>query len=197
MQDLENISIPRTVTDILVETQSIGFSMVSEPLVGSLLRTLAASKPGGAFLEMGTGTGVSTAWLLSGMTADASLISVENDPALVAIAQTHLARDPRVQFAIEDGGTFLENLSTTDQRFDLIFADTWTGKYTHLDIALQSLNPGGLYIIDDMLPQPNWPAGHDLKAAALIAELEHRTDFSMTKLSWGSGVILATKQVTI
>ena len=195
MQDLKNIPIPKTVTDILVETEAIGFSMVSEPLVGSLLRTLAASKPGGAFLEMGTGTGVSTAWLLSGMTADAILISVENDPALVAIAQTHLAQDPRVQFAIEDGGTFLEKLSTTQQRFDLIFADTWAGKYTHLDLALQTLNPGGLYIIDDMLPQPNWPEGHDRKAAALIADLENRKDFSITKLSWGSGVILATQRM--
>jgi predicted O-methyltransferase YrrM len=194
MQDLENLQIPSAVTNILVETEAIGFAMVSEPLVGSLLRSLAASKPGGAFLEMGTGTGISTAWLLSGMSPTATLVSVENDPTLMAIAQTHLATDPRLSLKLTDGGTFLEQLSSTD-RFDLIFADTWAGKYTHLDLALQTLNPGGFYIIDDMLPQPNWPEGHNLKATALIAELEQRQDFSLTKMSWGSGVILATKQI--
>ncbi|HTA44496.1 MAG TPA: hypothetical protein VK789_18735 [Bryobacteraceae bacterium] len=34
--------------------------MASEPLVGGLLRTLAASKPGGHFLELGTGKYMST-----------------------------------------------------------------------------------------------------------------------------------------
>jgi predicted O-methyltransferase YrrM len=29
-----------------------------------MLRMLAASKPGGRFLELGTGTGIATAWLL-------------------------------------------------------------------------------------------------------------------------------------
>lgn len=167
--------------------------MVSEPLVGSLLKTLAASKPAGKVLELGTGTGAATAWLLSGMNSTSTLVSVENDDTLMAIAQEYLSQDPRVSFCLEDAGSFLEKLSTTGQRFDLIFADTWAGKYTHLEKALQSLNSGGLYIIDDMLPQANWPEGHDLKAAALISELENRSDLAMTKLSWGSGVIIATK----
>jgi len=34
--------------------------MASEPLVGALLRTLAASKSGGRLLELGTGTGIAT-----------------------------------------------------------------------------------------------------------------------------------------
>ncbi len=48
-------------------TTALQFSMASEPLVGAMLRTLVASKPGGRFLELGTGTGVATAWLLEGM----------------------------------------------------------------------------------------------------------------------------------
>ncbi len=87
----------------------------------------------------------------------------------------------------------MERLSTTDQQFDLIFADTWAGKYTHLEEALQVLNSGGLYIIDGRLPQPNWAEGHELKVAALIADLENRSNLTMTKLSSGSGVIIATK----
>lgn len=42
-------------------TRELGFSMAFEPLVGSLLRTLAASKRLGVFLEIGTGTGIGTA----------------------------------------------------------------------------------------------------------------------------------------
>jgi len=34
-----------------------------------------------------------------------------------------------------------------------------TSKYTHLDDALALLKEGGLYVIDDMSPQANWPAG--------------------------------------
>ena len=47
--------------------------MPSDPLTCTLLRTLAASKPGGQFLELGSGTGLSTAWLLDGMDARATL----------------------------------------------------------------------------------------------------------------------------
>jgi len=78
--------------------------------------------------------------------------------------------------------------------FDFIFADTWPGKYHQLDETLALLKPGGLYVIDDMLPQANWPAGHDVKAAALIAILEQRTDLTITKLNWASGLIIATKR---
>jgi predicted O-methyltransferase YrrM len=77
----------------------------------------------------------------------------ENDAALVAIAQEHLGKDSRVEFHVEDGGAFIENLSSRKERFDMIFADTWAGKYTHFEEAMQFLKPGGLYVIDDMLPQ--------------------------------------------
>jgi len=44
-----------------MESEELGFTMGSEPRTGALLRTLAASKPGGRFLELGTGTGVGRA----------------------------------------------------------------------------------------------------------------------------------------
>ncbi len=67
------------------------------------------------------------------------------------------------------------------------------GKYRFLDETLSLLKPGGIYVIDDMLPQPNWPEGHDQKATALIADLEKRSDLRLVKMSWASGIILATK----
>lgn len=194
MNGFENIQTPQIIPKILDQTANIGFQMASEPLVGSLLRTLAASKPGGRFLELGTGTGVSTAWLLDGMDAKSTLTSVEHEPELVAIAQAYLGQDQRVTFHLQDAGAFLDAIRTTDQQFDLIFADTWAGKYTHFEQALQVLSTGGLYIIDDMLPQPNWPEGHGLKVAELLADLARREDLLITKLSWASGVVIATKR---
>jgi predicted O-methyltransferase YrrM len=84
--------------------------------------------------------------------------------------------------------------SLQGQRFDLIFADTWAGKYRLLSETLALLNPGGLYVIDDMLPQPNWPEGHADKVAALLATLEQLDGYTVTKMSWASGVVLVSKR---
>ena len=194
MYDLENIELPEIVREILMKTEGIGFQMASEPLVGSLLRTLAMSRPSGRFLELGTGTGVSTAWILNGMDSQSTLLSVENDDALVAIAQEYLGKDSRVTFHVEDAGTFMEKLSSGKEQFDMIFADTWAGKYTHFEEVIQVLKSGGLYVIDDMLPQSNWPDGHELKASALIRDLENRSNLGITKISCASGVIIAAKR---
>lgn len=76
----------------------------------------------------------------------------------------------------------------------MIFADTWPGKYTHLQEALGLVRPGGMYVADDMLPQPNWADGHAEKVASLIAELETLPDFAVTKLAWSTGLILCVKK---
>jgi hypothetical protein len=59
---------------------------------------------------------------------------------------------------------------------------------------LQLLKPGGLYIIDDLLPQPNWPEGHAPRVPALVATLEARRDLVLTKLNWSTGLIVATRR---
>lgn len=69
MNDAEIRHQPAVIGEILADTAALSFDMASEARVGSLLAALAASKPGGPFLELGTGTGHATAWLLSGMDA--------------------------------------------------------------------------------------------------------------------------------
>lgn len=165
--------------------------MASEPLACSLLRTLAISKPGGRFLELGSGTGLSTAWLLDGMDSNSRLITVDNDESLLSILRTNLGEHPRLTVVCADGDEFLRSLS--GQYFDFVFADTWPGKYRLLEETLALVSRSGLYVIDDMLPRPNWPEGHAEKVAQLISTLERRSDFRITKMSWASGVILACK----
>lgn len=192
MNESQNLNPPRSLGAIDADTKAMGFAMASEVLTGALLRTIAASKPAGKILELGTGTGVATAWLLDGMDAESTLLSMDNDAACVAVARRHLGHDPRLTLVVSDGAALLRGLR--GRRFDLIFADTWPGKYDHLDDALDLLAPGGIYVIDDLLPQPNWPADHAPKVPRLIETLEKRSDLVVTKLAWASGLILATRR---
>ena len=167
---------PPALDAIERETVRLGFTMASEPKTGALLATLAATKPGGRALELGTGTGIGTAWLLAGMDAAARLDTVDTDPRVVGVARTVLGSDARVAFHLEDGAAFIARASAAS--YDLVYADAWPGKFSHLTEALALLRPGGLYVIDDLLPQANWPDGHGDKVRALVADLEGRADFS-------------------
>ncbi|MCP9748767.1 O-methyltransferase [Lacihabitans sp. CS3-21] len=184
-------NVPSSYYAIDVATKEMGFTMPSDILTCSLLKTLAGSKPNGKFLELGTGTGLSTAWILDGINEKSSLISIDNDPKLLEIAQKHLGNDTRLSLECVDGEVWVnQNLG---QKFDYIFADTWHGKYLMLDEVLEMLNIGGLYIIDDMLPQENWPEGHAEKALKLEKYLEKRSDLKLTKLNWATGIMIAVK----
>ena len=192
MDDSEIRRAPATVAGIIGDTEALGFNMASEPKVGSLLAALAASKPGGRFLELGTGTGHGTAWLLAGMDASSTLDTVETDANVAGIAQRHLGSDGRVTFHVMDGAQFLER--SPPSGFDLIYADAWPGKFTHLDEALSLLRPGGVYVIDDLLPQPNWPEGHAAKVPPLIDDIERRGEFVTVRLAWSSGLLLVVRK---
>lgn len=191
MEDFLNLQEPELVAAIAAETKAMGFTMASEPRTCSLLRTLAAAKPSSRILELGSGTGLATAWLLDGMDANSTLVTVDNDEALLSVLRKHLGHDSRLMVACDDGEQYLRSLQ--GRQFDLVFADTWAGKYRLLEEALDLVRQAGIYVVDDMLPQPNWPSGHADKVADLIAKLEQRKDFRVTKLAWSSGVILAVK----
>ena len=191
MNDLDIDRKPAAFEAIQSDTRALGFDMISEPKVGALLAVLAASKPGGRFLELGTGTGHGTAWLLSGMDEQSTLETVDTDPNVVAVARRHLASDARLRCHIADAAAFIQQAPSN--HFDLIYADAWPGKFSHLDEALALLRPGGIYVVDDLLPQPNWPDGHAPKVPALIEALERRREFISVKLAWASGVMLVVR----
>ncbi len=184
---------PSTYLKIDKSTVESGFTMASDIRTCSLLRTLASTKPSGKFLELGTGTGLSTSWILDGMDSSSTLISVDNDPSYLSIAENYLANDKRLSLVNSDGGDWIAN--NRHLRFDYIFADTWQGKYLLLDETLSMLNDGALYIIDDMMPQPNWPDGHEEKVSKLIEDIEKREDLIITKQNWATGIIIASKKV--
>jgi len=126
------------------------------------------------------------------MDATATLDSVDTDEAVVAVARRHLGADHRVTFHVTDGAVFLSKEGL--RPFDLIYADAWPGKFSHLDKALSLLRPGGVYVIDDLLPQMNWPEGHAPKVSVLIDHIEGRSDFSSVRLAWASGLMLVVRR---
>ena len=191
MKEEINQPYPEKYQRIEKATKEAGFSMASDVLTCSLLKTLASSKPGGKFLELGTGTGLSTSWILDGMDASSDLVSIDNEQKYLSVAQQHLNEDKRLTLICTDGHTWIEK--NKKQKFDYIFADTWPGKYFLLEETLSMLNKGGLYIIDDMLPQSNWPEGHQEKATKLTEDLEKRSDITMTKQHWATGIVIAVK----
>jgi predicted O-methyltransferase YrrM len=183
---------PAAYEAIKVATERSGFTMPSEVLTCSMLKTLAASKPGGKFLELGTGTGLSTTWILDGMDDGSTLVSIDNDEMSLAIAKENLGVDKRLKLVCTDGGEWIKQ--NANQKFDFVFADTWPGKYLLLDEILDMVKKGGIYFIDDMLPQPNWPEGHAEKAENLLAYLDEREDIVLTKMGWASGLVIITKK---
>ena len=183
-------SLPLHYAEILEESEKLQFSMPSDLQTGILLSTLVASKPKGRFLELGTGTGLSLAWILDGMDELAEVVSIENDENYLSIARKHFQHDSRVTLVNEDANQWI--LNNQQRRFDLIFADAWPGKYEKLNETLSLLKKGGFYVIDDMLSQPNWPLEHPQNVQRLIQELDQRTDIKCTKMNWSTGIIIAT-----
>lgn len=191
MNDKVFNSRPTLLPQLEQKCQEIGFTMPSDRHIGALLQTLVASKPGGNFLELGTGIGLSLCWMIEGMGQGARLYSIDNDPQLSAIAEGHFGKDERVEILCQDGGEWIK--AYQGPSFDLIFADAWPGKYFDLDETLELIKPGGFYVIDDMTPAEDWPEGHHEKATALITYLEEHPQFHLTKMSWSTGIIVATK----
>lgn len=180
----------------------IGFTMSSDDLTGSFLRTLAASKPGGRFLELGIGVGAGSAWLLAGMDTASTLITVEQNAEQVELAKKYLGHDPRVTFWLGDG---LEFLREAHAPFDFIFADTWPGKLSRPELALNLVAPGGFYIADDM--ELGWKDEAELEPLmsdyllevwrgqrALTDLLKPRDDFHCTRLDWSTGLLVCVKK---
>ena len=97
-------------------------------------------------------------------------------------------------FHLADCAQFLRKPASP--AFDLVDADTWPGKFSHLDAALGLVRVGGFYVVDDLLPQLNWPDGHALKIPVLINDLESRVEFASVKLAWASGLLVLVRTHT-
>ena len=192
MNDSAILDKPKIHSEIESKSLEIGFTMPSDLYIGALLKTLISSKPKSNLLELGTGIGLSLSWMIDGMDAESKITSVDNDPKLIEIAKHHFPEENRLTLIHADASQWITNYR--GDKFDLIFADAWPGKYSEVDLVLDLLKIGGFYIIDDMKAQPNWPDGHQKHVDELIEYLENRNDINLTKMNWSTGIIVAVKK---
>ena len=182
---------PPGLAAILAEAQARSFAMSCDERTGSLLATLSATKPGGRLLELGTGVGAGTAWLRAGMHADAQLTTVDVDPAVQAVAIRHLGMDSRITFQCADADSWLS--SYRGEPFDLAFVDCMPGKFERLDDLIGLLRVGGLYVGDDLLSHPAWPAAHQQRVDEFIAGLPDVRNLRTTTLAWSTGLVIGAR----
>jgi demethylmenaquinone methyltransferase/2-methoxy-6-polyprenyl-1,4-benzoquinol methylase len=184
-------AVPPLVAAATARARQAGFPMSSDPTVGQLLAVLAAHLPEDArVLELGTGTGVGTAWMVSGLLprTDVTVTSVEKDPANAALA----AAGDWPSFVRLRCGDALEALAEGGA-FDLIFADAPGGKWDGLDRTIAALRPHGLLIVDDMTPLPNWTDTHAAAQDKVRQTLMSAPELTSVELTVGSGVILSAR----
>ena len=133
-------SIPLGYKQIKEATDQLKFSMASALETGKLLRTLATSKPSGRFLELGTGTGLATAWVADGLDENSSLISIDTDELLLNVAGKYI-NNRKVELILGNAYEWIKNYD--GKKFDFIFADAMPGKYDLFEETIDLLNTGG------------------------------------------------------
>lgn len=130
------------------------------PQVGKLLQVLASGKPDGRIGEQGTGAGVGTAWLASGLRGKARLISVEIDPIRAQAAAKLFAKYPTVEIRTRDW----HEVMSPDEPYDLLFMDAMPrgdlvpSKWKSV---IELVKIGGQIVMDDLTPVEQWPPEWD------------------------------------
>jgi predicted O-methyltransferase YrrM len=183
---------PALVAAAMARAASAGFGQSCDPAVGGLLAVLAAHLPAGSrVLELGTGTGVGTAWIASGLLprTDVAVTTVEKDPRTAAVA----AQGAWPGFVDLRQGDALDVLAE-GRTFDLIFADAQGGKWDRLDLTIGALSLHGLLVMDDMTPRPGWDAEQHTRQAEVRRALFASPLLTSVELSEGSGIILGARR---
>ena len=118
---------------------------------GRLLATLAATRAG-TVAEFGTGCGVGTAWLRSGVPEGTRILTAELDAKLAGSAQEIFADDDHVDVLAADWST-LHDMGP----FSLLFLDSGTPSAVGVDSIVDLIEPGGIVVLDDFTPCESWP----------------------------------------
>lgn len=178
----------------------IGVGAIS-PAVGALLSLLAKLSGGKALVEVGTGAGVSGLWLLSGMSDDGVLTTIDIEPEHQRIAKqafTDASVGPsRTRLISGRAQEVLTRLA--DESYDLVFIDADPiDQPDYVVEGVRLLRSGGVIVVHRAAlgGRANDPAAHDpevtavREAARLIAEDERLTP---ALVPLGDGLLAAVR----
>jgi predicted O-methyltransferase YrrM len=124
------------------------------PGAGAALRLLAATCGARAVVEVGTGAGVSSVYLLRGMRADGVLTTIDVEPEHHRAARETLGEEgaPSNRVRLISGRALDVLPRLTDAAYDLVFCDADKQEYAgYLEQALRLLKPGGIVVFDNAL----------------------------------------------
>ena len=171
------------------------------PAVGALLALLAKLSGAKAVVEVGTGVGVSGLWLLSGMSEDGVLTTIDTEPEHLRIAkQAFSAAGVGASRTRLIGGRAQQVLTRlADDSYDLVFIDA--DPVDQPDYVLEGvrlLRPGGVVVVHraPLGGRASDPEAHDpevtavREAARLIAEDERLTP---ALVPLGDGLLAAVR----
>ncbi|MGI8523402.1 MAG: O-methyltransferase [Nocardioides sp.] len=123
---------------------------------GRLLAALAATRDG-TMAEFGTGCGVGTAWLRSGLRGDETrIVTAELDASLAGAAAEIFTDDPQVEVVAADWSTLLDK-----GPFSLLFLDSGKPSAVGPDRVVNLVEDGGIVVLDDFTPCEMWPPVFD------------------------------------
>lgn len=170
------------------------------PAAGQLLTVLAAAKGVTSAVEVGTGVGISTTYLLRGMpSGTVTTIDAEPDHHKEARETVRASgfEANRVRMITGRALDVLPRLA--DAAYDLAFVDAAKEEYpVYLTEALRLLKPGGLLVMDNALGHGRTadPARRDEETTAIRATVRAvKADEELTPvlLHTGDGVLIAVK----
>jgi len=143
--------LPDVVSRAFAVSRKAGYVSFCRNETGRLLATLAATR-GGTLAEFGTGTGVGTAWLRSGVRGDAKIITAELNPKLAGAAAEIFVDDPQVEVLTADWSTL-----TDKGPFSLLYLDSGDPSAVRVDAVVDLVDKGGIVVLDDFTPCEMWP----------------------------------------
>lgn len=144
--------LPAVVTRAFDVSRRAGYVSFCRNETGRLLATLAATRSG-TMAEFGTGCGVGTAWLRSGVrNGNARILTAELEPRLASAATEIFHDDPLVEVLAADWSTLMDK-----GPFSLLFLDTGEPAAVGVDSISDLVEPGGIVVLDDFTPCEMWP----------------------------------------
>lgn len=172
------------------------------PGTGAVLRVLAAVARAHSVVEIGTGAGVSSLYLLRGMPEDGVLTTIDVEVEHQRAAKQAFAEEGvRPARTRTISGRALDVLPRlTDGGYDLVLVDADVDEYAaYVEQAVRLLRPGGVLAVDDALWHDRVadPARRD-EATTIVREVGRavRADERLVPamLPVGEGLLIATRR---
>jgi len=143
--------LPEIVQRAFEVSRRAGYVSFCRNETGRLLAALAATRSG-TLAEFGTGCGVGTAWLRSGIRNGAHILTAELDGRLAGAASEIFEDDRHVEVLAADWSTLSDK-----GPYSLLFLDSGDPDSVRVDEIADLVEPGGIVVLDDFAPCESWP----------------------------------------